>query len=45
MLQVILLVQLHAMQTQLDKEILKTTFIALRGDRGAKLRSANNVVV
>ena len=26
-------------------EILKTTVIALRGDRGAKLRSANNVVV
>ena len=25
-------------------EILKTTVIALRGDRGARLRSANNIV-
>ena len=30
---------------QLRFEILKTTVIALRGDRGARLRSSNNVVV
>ena len=29
---------------QIRFEILKTTVIALHGDRGARLRSANNVV-